>query len=94
MVDEPVYDFESLLSGLWEESLDNHGHVTTIFDCVLRFYKDTSNGQAMIEGRAKTRSGNDVGVIIMQGVFDWGSSRCILVVEGKIAREATHTWDG
>ena len=84
MVDEPVYDFESLLSGLWEgESLDNHGHVTTIFDCVLRFYKDTSNGQAMIEGRAKTRSGNDVGVIIMQGVFDWGSSRCILVVEGK-----------
>ena len=46
MVDEPVYDFESLLSGLWEgESLDNHGHVTTIFDCVLRFYKDTSNGQ-------------------------------------------------
>ena len=75
---------ESLLSGLWEgESLDNNGHVTAIFDCVLRFYKDTSNGQAMIEGRAKTRSGNDVGVIMMQGVFDWGSSRCILVVEGK-----------
>jgi hypothetical protein len=94
MVDEPLYDFESLLSGLWEgESLDNDGNVTQIFDCILRFYKDPSNGQAMIEGRAKTRCQNNVGVIIMEGVFDWGSSRCILVVEGKKC-EGGHTYMG
>lgn len=94
MVDEPLYDFESLLSGLWEgESLDNAGNVTQITDGILRFYKDPSNGQAMIEGRAKTRCKNEVGVIVMHGVFDWGSSRCILVVEGKSC-EGGYTYMG
>ena len=88
-VSSPETEMQKDLSGLWTgECLDEKSNVTKMIDCILRFYNDEENGQSMIEGRSKTSSETSgTGMVLFQGVWDFNSSRFILVNEspsGKI----------
>ena len=90
----PESEMQTDLTGLWTgEVCDSNSNVTQITDCVLRFYNDPENGQSMIEGRSKTTSGTSGnGLLVFQGVWDFNSSRFILVVENSIGKTTFMGW--
>jgi len=94
VVSSPETEMQKDLSGLWTgECLDEKSNVTKMIDCILRFYNDEENGQSMIEGRSKTSSETSgTGMVLFQGVWDFNSSRFILVNESPTGKITFMGW--
>ena len=90
----PESEMQIDLTGVWSgEVLDSDANVTQVTDCVLRFFNDAENGQSMIEGRCKTSSAqNGQSMAIVKGVWDFNSSRFILVLESTTKKTTYMGW--